>query len=67
GKVWHGDRLAATCVIADGTLIQDESGITSTRWYLVSTAAGIRGWLPGVRTRNSTEIRTCTAAEARSR
>ncbi|MEU1626296.1 hypothetical protein ABZ746_13425 [Streptomyces sp. NPDC020096] len=67
GKVWHGDRLGAICVITDGTLIQDESGITSTRWYLVSTATGTHGWLPGVRTRNTTEIRTCTAAEARSR
>ena len=66
-KVWHGDRLAAFCVIANGTLVQDESGITSTRWYLVSTPDGTRGWLPGVRTRNTTDIRTCTASEARIR
>jgi hypothetical protein len=67
GRVWHGDRLAAICVIIDGTLVQDESGITSTRWYLVTTPEGTRGWLPGVRTRNTTDIRACTAAEARVR
>ncbi len=67
GKVWHGDRLAAICVVIDGTVVQDESGITSARWYLVSTSDGTRGWLPGVRTRNTTDIRTCTASEARVR
>lgn len=63
GEVWHADHVKATCVVTDATLIQDESGITSTRWYLVTTASGIRGWLPGVRTRNTIPIRICTAAE----
>ncbi|MDF3289471.1 hypothetical protein [Streptomyces silvisoli] len=67
GKVWHGDRLAAICVVINGTLVQDESGITSARWYLVSTPDGTHGWLPGVRTRNTTDIGTCTASEARVR
>ncbi|MEZ0091970.1 hypothetical protein [Streptacidiphilus sp. EB129] len=64
GKVWHGDLVQAQCVVTDGTLVEDESGITSTRWYLVSTSGGTRGWLPGVRTRNTIDIRTCTPAEA---
>jgi hypothetical protein len=72
GKVWHGDRVAATCVVTDGRMVQDESGVTSTRWYLVSTGAGtgdstaggVAGWLPGVRTRNTVDIPTCTAAQA---
>lgn len=58
-RVWHGDRLEAQCVVTDGTLVQDEKGITSTRWYLVRTALGVEGWLPGVRTRNSAEVPDC--------
>ncbi|MEV8020295.1 hypothetical protein AB0O76_28930 [Streptomyces sp. NPDC086554] len=58
-RVWHGDRLEARCVVTDGTLVQDEKGITSTRWYLVRTALGAEGWLPGVRTRNSVEVPDC--------
>ncbi|MEV8313934.1 hypothetical protein AB0Q95_07145 [Streptomyces sp. NPDC059900] len=57
--VWHGDPLEALCVIADGTLVEDEKGITSTRWYLVRTALGAEGWLPGVRTRNSAAVPDC--------
>ncbi|WP_042403938.1 hypothetical protein [Streptacidiphilus carbonis] len=64
GRVWNGDRVGAQCVVSDGTLVEDESGITSTRWYLVTTANGVRGWLPGVRTRNTVDIRDCTPAEA---
>ncbi|GAB2969545.1 hypothetical protein GCM10023080_036020 [Streptomyces pseudoechinosporeus] len=66
GRVWHGDRLAAACVVTRGTLVTDESGISSTRWYLVRNREGAEGWLPGVRTRNTTELRTCSADEARS-
>lgn len=66
GRVWHGDRLTASCVVTDGTMITDESGISSTRWYRVRTADGVAGWLPGVRTRNSTEVRLCTAEEVPS-
>ncbi|MDI5964503.1 hypothetical protein [Streptantibioticus silvisoli] len=66
GEVWHGDRLGVTCVVTDGTLVLDESGITSRRWYLVATAAGVRGWLPGVRTRNTTPVPDCDAAQERS-
>jgi hypothetical protein len=65
GRVWHGDRLSAACVVTRGTMVEDESGITSTRWYLVRTSAGVEGWLPGVRTRNTAELRTCSASEAR--
>jgi hypothetical protein len=63
GKVWHADRVEAECVVTDATLVQDESGITSARWYLVTTTGNVRGWLPGVRTRNTVEVRTCSAAE----
>ncbi|MEV0317991.1 hypothetical protein ACIBKX_06990 [Streptomyces sp. NPDC050658] len=58
-RVWHGDRVEALCVVTDGTLVRDEQGITSTRWYLVRTARGTEGWLPGVRTRNSAEVPDC--------
>ncbi|WP_194238717.1 hypothetical protein [Streptomyces spongiae] len=60
GRVWHGDRLAAVCVITRGTLVEDEAGVTSTRWYLVRTQKGVTGWLPGVRTRNSAHVTTCS-------
>ncbi|MCC3653324.1 hypothetical protein LIX60_18025 [Streptomyces sp. S07_1.15] len=66
GRVWHGDRVSAVCVVADGQLIRDEAGITSRRWYLVSGGGAVvpvDGWLPGVRTRNTTEVRECSAAE----
>ncbi|MDT0309345.1 hypothetical protein RM780_20620 [Streptomyces sp. DSM 44917] len=59
GRVWHGDRLEAYCVVADGTPIMDEDGISSTRWYRVRTAGGNEGWLPGVRTRNEREVPFC--------
>lgn len=58
-RVWHGDPLEALCVVVDGTLVEDEKGITSTRWYLVRTALGVEGWLPGVRTRNTAEVPDC--------
>jgi hypothetical protein len=66
GRVWHGDRLSAACVVTRGTLVEDESGVTSTRWYLVRAREGVEGWLPGVRTRNSAEVPTCSAAEVRN-
>ena len=66
GRVWHGDRLAAACVVTRGTMVTDESLISSTRWYLVRTSEGAEGWLPGVRTRNTAEVRVCSAEEARN-
>lgn len=65
GRVWHGDVLAARCVVTDGVLVRDEQGLTSTRWYRVSTARGETGWLPGVRTRNTREVPVCTARESK--
>lgn len=61
--VWHGERLTARCVISDGVMLRDESGITSTRWYLVRTEDGAEGWLPGVRTRNGADIPDCADGE----
>ncbi|GES33928.1 hypothetical protein AB0G60_24040 [Streptomyces angustmyceticus] len=63
GRVWHGDGLAAHCVVTDGRMVRDEAGVTSTRWYLVTTGQGVRGWLPGVRTRNTREVRECPGGE----
>jgi len=63
GRVWHGDGLAAHCVVTDGRMVRDEAGVTSTRWYLVTTGQGVRGWLPGVRTRNTREVRECPEGE----
>ncbi|MET8680087.1 hypothetical protein ABZW18_21510 [Streptomyces sp. NPDC004647] len=62
-RVWHGDDLAAMCVVSDGTLVEDEAGLTSTRWYLVRTGDRKEGWLPGVRTRNTAEVRPCSRGE----
>ncbi|MFG2224150.1 hypothetical protein [Streptomyces sp. NPDC048644] len=64
GRVWHGDVLEAHCVVTDGRMVRDEQGLTSTRWYLVTTGEGARGWLPGVRTRNTREVPVCPAGEA---
>lgn len=61
GRVWHGDALAARCVVTDGRMVRDEAGVTSTRWYLVTSGQGVRGWLPGVRTRNTREVPECPA------
>lgn len=68
GRVWHGDRLTATCVVPDGRLVTDEEGLTSKRWYRVEKAGKdggrpVEGWLPGVRTRNTQEIGNCSASE----
>ncbi|WP_329150095.1 hypothetical protein OIU91_25090 [Streptomyces sp. NBC_01456] len=59
GRVWHGDEVAARCVVTDGLMVRDEEGVTSTRWYLVTSGQGVRGWLPGVRTRNTREVPEC--------
>jgi hypothetical protein len=56
-------------VVTDGRMITDERGVSSTRWYRVEKAEAsgrggrFEGWLPGVRTRNSTEVPDCSGAE----
>ncbi|OEV08793.1 hypothetical protein [Streptomyces nanshensis] len=68
-RVWHGDVLTASCVVTDGQLVTDENGVSSRRWYRVERAAAdgkgprAEGWLPGVRTRNTKEVRLCSGAE----
>jgi hypothetical protein len=47
-RVRHDDRLVAECYITNGTLVRDEKGAGSTRWYRVRTASQT-AWLPGVR------------------
>ena len=67
GRTFHGDRLTAVCVVTDGQLVTDEKGVSSTRWYRVEKTSGegehFEGWLPGVRTRNTKEVRLCEADE----
>jgi hypothetical protein len=58
-RVWHGDSVTIRCVVADGFTVVDEQGVSSTRWYRVTTAEGVTGYLPGVRTRNTVEIALC--------
>jgi hypothetical protein len=57
--LWHGDEVTADCVVPNGQGVTDEAGVTSTRWYRVTTTAGITGYLPGVRTRNTVDMRRC--------
>jgi hypothetical protein len=60
GRVWHGDKVWATCVITDGDHVMDESGVSSNRWYrIVLPTTKAVGWLPGVRARNTVEIPEC--------
>jgi hypothetical protein len=67
GRTFHGDRLTAICVVTDGQLVTDEKGVSSTRWYRVEKTSGegrhFEGWLPGVRTRNTKEVRLCESSE----
>lgn len=72
GRVWHGDEVRTTCVVTDGEMVTDEAGLSSRRWYRVEKArdggnAGFVGWLPGVRTRNSTEVPVCSGADKPAR
>jgi hypothetical protein len=58
-RVWHGDRVTAECVVVDGVRLSDESGVSSSRWYRITTPNGVTGYLPGVRTRNTREVGLC--------
>jgi eukaryotic-like serine/threonine-protein kinase len=44
----HGDRLAAECYIADGTVVTDEDLKSSRRWYRVRIGS-TTAWLTAVR------------------
>ncbi|MFE5333575.1 hypothetical protein ACFRCG_45025 [Embleya sp. NPDC056575] len=60
-RVWHGDRVLLICLLADGPRVTDETGVASRHWYrVVVLGTGAEGWLPGVRTRNETEVPDCT-------
>jgi len=59
-RVWHGDRVLLVCMVANGPLVNDETGIGSRHWYrVVVLDTGTEGWLPAVRTRNEAEIPDC--------
>jgi hypothetical protein len=58
GVVWHGDRLTASCAV-EGTTVRDEVGHASARWYQVRGPHGLKGWLPGVRTRDAGRVPDC--------
>jgi hypothetical protein len=47
-RVRHDDRLVTDCYITNGTVVHDEKGKGSTRWYRVWTGSKT-AWLPGVR------------------
>jgi hypothetical protein len=59
GRVWHGEKVVADCVIADGQYLADESGVSSRRWYHVTLPDGTVGWQPGARTRNTQNVALC--------
>ncbi|MCF3965064.1 hypothetical protein, partial [Streptomyces fuscigenes] len=58
GAVWNGDRLTASCAV-EGTTVRDEVGHASARWYRVRGPHGLKGWLPGVRTRDAGAVPDC--------
>ncbi|WP_406282301.1 hypothetical protein [Embleya sp. NBC_00896] len=59
-RVWHGDRVLLVCMLANGPLVTDETGIASKHWYhVVVRGTGAEGWLPAVRTRNEAEVPDC--------
>ncbi|WP_406298595.1 hypothetical protein OG948_24880 [Embleya sp. NBC_00888] len=59
-RVWHGDRLLLVCLLTDGPRVTDETGVASRHWYrVVVLGTNAEGWLPGVRTRNETEVPDC--------
>nr|WP_269328359.1 helix-turn-helix domain-containing protein [Kineosporia mesophila] len=60
GRVFHEDTLLTDCVIADGRRIEDETGVSTHRWYHVKVPdSGVIGWLPAVRTRTEEPIPPC--------
>ncbi|GAB6903472.1 helix-turn-helix domain-containing protein [Kineosporia succinea] len=63
GRVFHEDVVVADCVIADGRLITDETGVSTHRWYHVAVpGSDVVGWLPAVRTRTDVEVAACRAS-----
>ncbi|MFI8995526.1 helix-turn-helix transcriptional regulator [Streptomyces sp. NPDC053542] len=48
GRAWHGDRLTASCRIANGVTVTDEAGGHSSIWYEVRKD-GKKLWVPGIR------------------
>jgi serine/threonine-protein kinase len=66
-RIWHGDVLAADCVIYDGDWVADETGVGTSRWYRVRVAEEKSGyaWFPAVRTRKEpTGLPTCSGGSA---
>lgn len=48
-------------MVANGPLVNDETGIGSRHWYRVAVLdTGTEGWLPAVRTRNEAEVPDCS-------
>ncbi|MFI6344985.1 helix-turn-helix domain-containing protein [Streptomyces sp. NPDC050560] len=60
-RVWHNDVLVADCVLYEGTMVADETGVTSSRWLRVrlNDAPGGHAWLSAVRTHDSPALPTC--------
>lgn len=60
-RVWHGDILYADCVVHDGDRVEDERGVSSTRWFRVrlNNVEGGFAWLPAVRSANGPPLPSC--------
>lgn len=60
-RIWHGDVLAADCVLYDGDRVEDETGVGTTRWFRVrlNDVPGGYAWLPAVRTHDNPKLPTC--------
>ncbi|WP_424887311.1 serine/threonine-protein kinase [Streptomyces sp. XH2] len=61
-RVWHGDELAADCVLPQGIPIIDEADTLSAAWYRVRLPRGSArptAWLPAVRTKDRPRVPEC--------
>ncbi|WP_170322079.1 helix-turn-helix domain-containing protein [Acrocarpospora pleiomorpha] len=60
-RVWHNDVLECDCVLYDGDLVSDETGVFTKRWYRVrlDDVPGGVAWLPAVRTQDYPKVPTC--------
>jgi transcriptional regulator with XRE-family HTH domain len=60
-RVWHNDVLTADCILYDGAMVRDETGVETTRWFRVrlNDVPGGHAWLPAVRTHDSPNLPTC--------
>jgi transcriptional regulator with XRE-family HTH domain len=60
-RVWHNDVLTADCILYEGDMVRDETGVETTRWFRVrlNDVPGGFAWLPAVRIHDSPNLPTC--------